>query len=54
MSMPTIVDLQQHIILAKNRKQAQIKMHHARKALRDEMTELNLIDNYISNYLKEK
>jgi len=29
-------------------------MHPARKALRDEMTELNLIDNYISNYLKEK
>ena len=26
MSMPTIVDLQQHIILAKNRKQAQIKI----------------------------
>ena len=52
--MLTIADLQHHIILAKNRKQAQIKMHPARKALRDEMTELNLIDNYISNYLKEK
>jgi hypothetical protein len=52
--MPTIADLQHHIILAKNRKRAQIKMHPARKALRDEMTELNLIDNYISNYLKEK
>ena len=52
--MRTIADLQQHIILAKNRKQAQIKMHPVRKMLRDEMTELNLIDNYISNYLKEK
>jgi hypothetical protein len=52
--MRTLADLQHHIIRAKNRKRAQIKMHPVRKMLRDEMTELNLIDNYISNYLKEK